>query len=248
VRTAVAMAIVATTIAARADSTDLVARPLVLAPGELQLDLVISANARSHYFARPLSLSPDAWFGVTPELTVGIIHSARSVDEITADRPLCVRDCELTYAGGIEARYGLHRMLAPRVRLLLRDVDPVKPAMTLGALAKWQRGRFAIESDPYLRLGLANTDKGNRATLMLPVQLAVQPTCKWLLGVRFGYDSALAVWRDGYRVPMAYRAAVHPLAPLTIAGEVGYKSLIGPQHEFRERTVMLTISWQDRVR
>lgn len=245
-RIAVAMLLVAA--AARADSTDIVGRPLVLAEGDAQVDLAIAANARTRHYARPLSVSPDLWFGVTPKLTVGVIHSARSVDEITADRPICVRDCELTYAGGVDVRYGLHRMIAPRARLVVRDTDVFKPAVTFGALAKWQRGRFAIESDPYLRLGLANTDRGNRAAVMVPVQFEIQPTCKWMLALRFGYDSAVAVWRDGYRIPIEYAVAVHPIASLTITGEVGYKSLIGPQHEFRERTVMLTASWQGHIR
>ena len=244
-RSAVAMLLVATT--ASADSTDIVARPLVLARGELQVDLTLAAYTRKNLFGRPLSLSPDAWFGVTRKLTVGIIHTSLSVDEFSPDRPLCIRDCAADFSTGVDARYGLHPAVAPRVRLLVRDTDPVKPAMTLGALAKWQHGRFSVEGDPYLRLGLANTDRGNRAALMLPVQLAVQPTCKWLLAVRAGYDSAVAVWRDGYRVPFAYVVAVHPIESLTITGEVGYKSVIGPQHEFSERTLFITASWRARV-
>ena len=233
---------------ARADSNDLVGRALVLGRGELEAHLTVAMNLRSGRFAEPASISPDVWFGVTPKLTVGLVHSARSVDEIAADRPVCVNGCDADYAGGIDVRYGVHRLVTPRARVLLRDVDPVKPAITLGALARWTRGRFAIASDPYVRLGLANRERGNRAALVVPVFLAVQPTCKWMLGVRAGYDSSLAVARDGWRGPVGWFAGVHPIEPLEVVVEYAYRSLIGPQHEYRERILMITVGWHQRIR
>jgi len=231
---------------ARADSNDLVGRPLVLGRGELEAHVTLAMNLRSGRFAEPASISPDVWFGVTPALTIGLVHSARSVDEIAADRPICVNGCDADYAGGIDVRYGVHRLVAPRARVLLRDVDPAKPAVTVGALARWNRGRFAVASDPYLRLGLANRDRGNRAALVVPVWFAVQPTCRWMLGMRAGYDSALAVAGDGWRGPFGVFAGVHPIEPLELVVEYAYRSLIGPQHEYRERILMITVGWRQR--
>lgn len=241
------VALLVATGVARADSDDLVGRAVVLDRGELEGNLTLAINARTGRVGEPASVAPDAWFGVTPRFTVGVIHSARSVDEIAADRAICVNGCA-HYAVGLDARYQVRRGLAPRVRLLERDTDPWKPAITLGALSRWHRGRFAITSDPYLRLGLANRDRGNRATVMLPVELAVQPTCRWLLALHAGYDSAVAVARDGWRGPIGVIAGVHPVAPLEIRAELAYRSLVGPQHEFRERVVMLTVGWRQRVR
>ena len=226
----------------------MVGRAIVLDRGQLEGQLTLALNARTARYGEPTSISPDAWFGATSELTVGITHSARSVDEIDADRPLCVNGCSADHSFAIDARYRVHRLLAPRMRLVLRDTDPWKPAVTVGALARWHHGRFAITSDPYLRVGLANTDRGNRAAINIPVWFAVQPTCKWMAALRLGYDSSLAVARDGYRAPVALIAGVHPIAPLEIFVELGYRSLIGPQHEYRERVVMITAGWRQLVR
>src|SRR5690242_2928985 len=123
-------------------------------------------------FARPLSFAPDAWWGIASRWTLGLIHSTASVDQIDAGASFCVRHsavapCDRLYRGsGLDLRWGAIDgawALAPRVRLLVRDVDPFKPAVTLGALARWTRGRFAIASDPYVRLPLANHELGNRA-------------------------------------------------------------------------------------
>ena len=222
----------------------------MLDAGELEGVLTFAANLRSRRFARPSSIAPDLWLGVTSRLTIGIIHRAASLDEIDAERPLCLRGCEVRYAGGIDVRYGFARealAIAPRVRLLLRDVDPAKPAVTLGALARWNPGRFAISTDPYLRVGIANTDRGNRAALVVPVRFAIQPTSRWMLGVHVGFDSALAAMPDGWRGPVGIVSAVHPLEALEVSIELGFRSLVGPQHEYRERTLMITAGWHQHV-
>src|SRR5690348_8439324 len=136
---------------------DLVARPIVLDEGGVDLRLTAEIGVQAFRVARPLSLAPDGWWGVAHNWTVGVIHSDVSVDQIEAGATLCVRDtlvptCGHAYRGsGVDVRFGAVAgalAVAPRVRLLVRDVDPFKPAMTLGALVRWTRGRFAVASDP----------------------------------------------------------------------------------------------------
>lgn len=234
---------------ARAEPTDLVARPLVLADGELEAQLVVEANLRARRVGRPISFAPDLWFGVTPRLTVGLIHSNRSVDQIDTGAMVCLRgaegECDHGYRGsGLDARYAIDRRVALRVRALLRDVDPVKPAVTLGALVRWQRGRFAITGDPYLRLGLANRDRGNRAAIVLPVWLAIQPTCRWVIALRTGIDGELAVLRDGWHVPVGLVAGVRPVGSLELVVEAGFPSLLGPQNQATERVLVVAVGWR----
>jgi hypothetical protein len=239
----------------RADPIDFVARPLVLARGEIEAQLTVETSLRARSVGTPLSLSPDVWVGITPRLTVGLIHSNQSVDQIDTGDSFCLRgnerECDRTYQGsGVDARYGWRSgplAVAPRLRLLLRDVEPAKPAVTTGALVRWTHGRFAVTTDPYLRLGLANRDEGNRAALFVPVWLAVQPTCNWMLALHVGYDSDLAVARDGWNGPFGIIAAVHPIAPLEIAAEFGFRSLFGPQNRLQDRVLMFTIGWRQQL-
>lgn len=239
--------------AARADPTDLVARPLVLDAGQAELALTAELNMQTREIARPLSLAPDAWYGVTSRLTVGVIHSSASVEQIQPGATFCVQTlntagCDRFYRGtGIDvlwsARGGAFAV-APHVRALLRDVDPAKPALALGALVRWQRGRFAVRGDPYLRIGLANTSQGNRTALWLPVELEVQPTCRWMIGFETGWNSDLAVWRDGYYVPAAFDVRARATRHLDVGLTFGFSSAYGPQATAKERVLFLRVGWR----
>ena len=237
---------------AHADPDDFVARPLVLARGEVEAEATLEVNLTKGTAFVPLSLAPDLWVGITPQLTLGLIHGDRSLDQIGAGGSFCVRrspeTCDRTYLGsGLDARWNVRSgplAIAPRARLLLRDLEPAKPAVTVGALVRWTRGRFAIVGDPYLRLGLANLDRGNRAALVLPVWLQVQPTCRWLVALHLGWDSDLAVVRDGWHFPVGVVAGVHPYRALELDLEFGFPSLLGPQNDGGNRALLLTAGWR----
>lgn len=240
---------------AHADADDLVGDRLVLPARTLDVRLTWEVNLQKGRYTRPLSIAPDLWFGVTDRWTIGITHSNASVDRIDADATFCVREfasvCDRVYRGShVDVRWSWQEgalAVAPRGRLLLRDVDPMKPAVTIGALVRWTRGRFRILSDPYLRVGLANTDQGNRAALMFPVWLGIQPTRGWLLEIHTGYDGDLAVWPDGWHIPFALVARVRPASQLEVALEAGFSSLLGPQNNIKQRAVMLTVGWRGGV-
>jgi hypothetical protein len=243
--------------AARAEPDDLVARPLTLDAGELELRLTASINSDQVAIARPVSLAPDAWFGVAPRWTVGLIHSDQSLDQIATSGSFCVRDsqlgtCEHRYQGsGIDVRFAAldgELAIAPRLRAVIRDIDPFKPAVTLGAAMRWARGRFAIASDPYLRLPLANHELGNGAAIVLPVWFAVQPELGWMIALRTGFASDLVVLRDGGHVPVAFDVSARVTEDIDGGLEVGWGSLIGPQQEARTVTVMVMVGWHYRPR
>jgi len=236
---------------AHAEPTDFVARPLVLDRGQLEGELTIEANLASRTEFVPLSLAPDIWVGVTPRLTLGLIHGNRSLDQIDSGGSFCVRTdtllCDRAYRGsGLDARWSVQDgplAVAARMRLTLRDIEPAKPAVTLGALGRWTSGRFAIASDPYLRLGLANLGQGNRAALVIPIWLQMQPTCRWLLAIHTGFHSDLAVIKDGWHVPLGLAVAVHPYKGLEAGAEFGFPSLLGPQNNVGARALLVTVGW-----
>lgn len=237
---------------AYAEPQDIVSRPLVLARGQLEAQLAVEANLRTNLVGRPLSFSPDIWAGLTDRLTLGITHSNTSLDRIAPGASFCVGtlvpECERGYRGSaLDARYLVHAgafSIAPRARLVLRDVDPIKPAITLGALMRWQRGRTSITSDPYLRLGLANRDEGNRAALSVPIWVGIQPTCRWMIALHTGWDSDLAVWRDGWHGPFALLVRARATTHLDASVEAGFSTLFGPQNNVAQRAIVVALSWR----
>lgn len=238
----------------RADSDDIVSRSVVLPDGGVLAELTIEANLAHNFWATPLSFAPDVWWGATDWLTVGVVHSNASVDRFAPGASLCVRTddvlyCDSAYRGsGLDARvlaYEAHGLaVAPRARFLVRDVDPFKPALLVGALAKWTRGRYAITADPYVQLGLANQEQGNRSQLFVPIELALQPTCRWQLALSTGWNSPFIGMSDGWHVPIAIGARARATTQLDVAVTVGFPTLLGPQNTPKQRVLFVAFGWR----
>ena len=121
---------------AHAAPDDIVARPLVLEAGAVDVRLTLAINVQQRATAEPTALAPDAWWGVLPRLTIGLIHSDASLDQIATSGSFCVRQststCAHLYKGsGVDVRYSAIEgrfALAPRLRAVIRDTDPLKPA------------------------------------------------------------------------------------------------------------------------
>jgi hypothetical protein len=248
----VALAVLAATSAAGASPSDLVTRALVLDPGEVVTRVAVEIGLSTGRLAQPLSVAPDAWIGVSPRLTIGLVHSNASLDQIDARASFCLRgdalSCDRAYRGsGIDVRWSWREgslAVAPRGRLVLRDLDPWKPAVTVGALARWIRGRYAITSDPYLRLGLAHRELGNRAALFVPIWLGIQPACRWLVALHTGWDTELATWRDTWHVPLGLEVVAQATRRLDIGLAAGFPRLAGPQNNINERAMSITLAYR----
>jgi hypothetical protein len=241
------------TASAGGHARDIVERPIVLREGAFAAELTVEANLAHNFWAEPLSLAPDLWWGATDALTIGLVHSGHSVDRFVPGGSLCLRTdplyCDSLYRGsGLDARYlAVERgslSVAPRVRALVRDVEPFKPAVTVGALARWTHGRFAVSSDPYLQLGLANTEDGNRAALFVPVQLAVQPTCRWLVSLDTGWNSVLRGVRDDWHVPVGVGVLARATEHIDVGATLGFTSLLGPQNTPKQRVLYVSVGWR----
>jgi hypothetical protein len=213
----------------------------------------VEINLAHNFWAQPLSLAPDVWFGATDALTIGLVHSNHSLDRFVPGGSLCLTTdplyCDSLYRGsGIDARYlAVARgplQVAPRVRALVRDVEPFKPAITLGALARWTHGRFAMQADPYLQLGLANAEDGNRAAVFVPVQLAMQPTCRWLVSLDTGWNSELHLVRDGWHIPVAAGVRARATSHVDVGATLGFTSLLGPQNTPKQRVLFVSVGWR----
>lgn len=247
-----ALLVVAAARLASAAPSDLIGRPLVLDRGQLAAALTAEIDLQPGLVGTPLSLAPDVWYGVLPQLTLGIIHSDASVDRIGPGATFCVHTqedvCRHFYHGsGIDGLYRLRAgsfAAAAHVRVLIRDLDPVKPAVTLGASLRWQRGRWAISGDPYLQLGLANLDAGNRAEVWLPVVFALQPARRWAVELHTGWNSDVAVWRDGYFIPAALGVRARATAHVDLGATFGFTGLLGPQNDVKGRVLFVAVGWR----
>jgi hypothetical protein len=245
--------LVLATTSARADGDDLVSRPLVLDRGQLEAALTAEANLSVDQHWNPSALAPDVWYGLTDRLTIGVVHSGNALSQLDITDGWCFRGaehgCGEAYTNlGVDARWSLAHgdvSAAARVRLVTRRWDPWLPSARVGALVRWQRGRFAITSDPQLQIGLLHTDQGNRLAFNVPVWLAVQPTCRWMLYLHTGPHGDLAVLRDGWGAPVAAGVRVAITPHIDVAAEAGFTRLLGPLNEGKLRAgwIGIDVRW-----
>jgi hypothetical protein len=198
--------------------------------------LTLEANLHSGQVGDPLRFAPDAWYRVTDHLTLGVITSDLAVDRY---------DIQGGYDHvGIDGLWKLDDHFSAHARFLMREFDPAKPAVTLGAVAKWQHGAWAITTDPYLQLGLANQARGNRAAIFVPVAGSVTPVCGWAIDLRTGWNSDLAVIADGWYIPLYVGTRVRVARAIEVGAAVGFPGLLGPQNSASERMLFVTTRWQ----
>ena len=232
-----------------APAQDLVTRPAVLPVGSVEVVGNVEGWLLPGHVLQAVSLAPDVYVGVTRRLTLGVITSNRALARLAAGSGVCFGSersgCLARVSNiGVDAKFSLGRKswtLAPHGRLVMRQFSPQKPALMLGALLGWQFGRWAVVADPYVQLGLLNQDRGNRNSVHVPVWLRVQPTCRWQVALRTGFDSDFAVLRDGWHGALGgvVTAAVRPDVDLELSG--GVRSAFGPQNTVKERSVALAL-------
>ncbi len=223
----------------------------MLGRGEVYARLVTEIDLAPRKRARPLSYAPDVWLGVTDALTLGVIHSETSVDRIDAGSSFCVRElasrCSGIYRGsGLDLRIKWTPHVAWHVRALLRDIDPVKPAVTAGVRVRWTRGPYFLDSDPYVRVGLGHREAGNRDALVVPIWLGRRLGDRAELAIHTGIDGDFKLWRAGWHVPLGIRFEVTPARAIAFGIEGGFTSLVGPQNTGDQRAIAIYAAYYSR--
>ncbi len=189
--------------------------------------LTVEADLSARRELDDVSGRPDIWFDVTDRLTLGVTTSARALSRLHVAQ----------YYDDV-ALDGLWK-LDPRVSLRARFVqswEPWRPSIRLGALVRARRGAWAIEGDPHVQVGLANTDLGNRAQLDVPLWLRFHGA--W---VRTGARGELSGFTEKVAIPLGLGGVVHA-GRLDVGAEVAFPRLLGPQNEFRTRVAYVYVS------
>jgi hypothetical protein len=225
---------------------------LVLPRRALRVDATVEINLRTREAFEPVSLAPDAWWGATDRLTVGVVTSSRALSRVEPGDGLCLRSeehgCDRLYDNlALDGLWSLREgplAVAARTRLVARSfADPFKPSVRPGVLARWRRGAFAIEADPHLQIGLANRDQGNRDQLSLPLWFRFQLGCRAAGYVHTGARGELIGFDEKLDVPFALGAAVRA-GPIDVGVEAGFAALLGPQNQLAERMAYVFARWE----
>lgn len=200
---------------------------LTLPKGRLVLDAALSINLSTDAVGKPISISPDLWYGVDDKLTVGLVHSgAGSTGFLGAvGTSLCLsgtdNGCGDVYNNvGLEARYEL-KPGTPELSWVLDgglyalDTDPFTLAVKLGAIGRWHKDKLAVEASPNLFIGVTErttTGAGdtevttNGETLNIPVTGIYTVAPKIAVAAQIGLVLPFEETGDTYRVPLSLGA------------------------------------------
>ena len=222
---------------------------LTLPKGRLVLNAFLEINLSTDAVGKPISLSPDVWYGVTPEITAGLVHSAVGRSGFIGftggtGSALCLtgsdNGCADFYPGfGLEARYklktGMFSWAAEGGLMFNHLSDPLRFGLKLGAVGRWHSGQIALELEPSLYIGITNRSQDvlgmsvafNRDVLGIPATVLYAIDPKISVSGQLGIVLPLEDAGDTYSVPLSIGGHYHVNESLTATLAFSLARLIG---------------------
>ncbi|MFN2169452.1 MAG: hypothetical protein ACK2U9_24740, partial [Anaerolineae bacterium] len=180
-------------------------------------------NLSADMVAKPFSIAPDIWYGVSPKLTVGLVHSGYGATGFYggAGKGLCLagedNGCAEVYDNvGVEAKFlvlgdGPLSLAANGGIHVLSLSDPMFLDLKVGVIGNYNMNKLNIGFAPNIFIGLTERDF-NKEALAVPVYVMFQANPKLGAGVQTGISGPLDGFGDFYRIPVTIFAkyAVNP--------------------------------------
>jgi hypothetical protein len=198
---------------------------LTLQKGRLVVNAYLGIGLSDGAAFKPISISPDVWYGVTDDITAGVVHSAVGTTGFIGGvgESLCVSGSDscgdLYKNAGVEARYKLKLggiAFAVDGGLYSGHVTDLKLLeLKVGAVGRWRQGPLAVEAAPNLLIAVTDrsstttggiTVSGNADILNLPGTVLYTLNPMITLAAQSGLVLPLENTGDAYAVPLSVGA------------------------------------------
>lgn len=213
---------------------------LTLPQRGIGITVVAEVNTSSNAVGEPISIAPDVGFGVTPDLTLSVIHSTFGTTGFrgSAGRGLCVtgqsHGCAHLYDGtGVEALYGLRRgpfSAAALVGAHALSWDAGHLLVKLGFKLRYSVGRVVVGSMPSVFMAITERDDAttpDRDRLFLPASVGYKLTPELTIALAAGIKGPVQDFAERYEIAVGV-SAQYALSPAyTIGGSWAYGKIIG---------------------
>ena len=188
---------------------------LTLPKGRLLLSGFVEIGLNNGAAFKPISITPDIWYGVTDEITAGLVHSGTGLSGFLGSQgdALCLtgtdNGCPKFYNSvAADVRYklsfgGPSMVWAADGALEFRSLDPSVLALQVGAVGRWSSGPLAVELHPALRFTLTNRPAADADALTLPVGAIYALNPKLAVSGQTGIILPFQATGDAWAVPLS---------------------------------------------
>jgi hypothetical protein len=212
--------------------------PWILPHDGLRIDATAEIEASAAKVAKPLAIAPDAWFGATDDLTLGIVESKYAMTGFrgSAGAGFCVtgstEGCPHLYnnVGG----EGWGALARGRLSLVggggvyATDITKHFYAVKLGFKVRATAGRVSLSVMPSIFIAADHRDDmtPNTDALYVPVAFTIKPNANLAFGLGSGIKGPVEGFASKWAVPIGFNAAV-TLGPVQIGGALTWGALFG---------------------
>ncbi|MBA3462957.1 MAG: hypothetical protein H0T46_23580 [Deltaproteobacteria bacterium] len=213
----VAVLLLAAGTAAADEAADKPRETMTMPKGKLVVNGFIEINLSENAAFKPVSLTPDVWYGVNDKLTLGLVHSSIAASGFVggvADS-LCItgltRGCAKIYRNvGLKARYRLKAPWTFDGGLLFPSVaQPTLVDIQAGASGRWRFKKIVVEFQPNLVIAVNQRSSGSDVLqprsqrLNLPGTVGYTVALKIELNAQLGLSVPTSSAGDFYTVPFS---------------------------------------------
>lgn len=188
--------------------------------GKIKVSVGLGVNLSKESVAKPITITPDIFYGVSDKLEVGLAHSGYAITGFWGDSSLggglCLtgeeNGCGKLYDGpvGLLARFGVMdgpTQLAVDAGLVIAQLsDPMLMGLKVGVRGRHMAGNLIIGFAPNIYIGVTERDF-NKEQLNIPVEIGFMVNEQLGVGLQTGLSGPLDGLGDFYRIPLSIGGA-----------------------------------------
>lgn len=226
------------------------AHGLTLPKGKIAIWAALGVGMSTDFVGDPISLSPDVWYGVSDDLSVGLVHSSMGTVGFwgTAGGSLCLAGdlCGDVFSNtGVHAKYQFQKgdlQLAGIGGLNTMTTDPLTLGLQAGVLGRWSSGKIMVDFAPTIRIGLTERDF-NKEVIYVPVTVGYAVNDKIHAGLQTGILGPLDGFGDAFNVPVGVGAMYMVSEQIMAGGSFTFHNLLGKNSSADSRSLDLVVGY-----
>lgn len=238
--------------AAPADAAAAPASPItVVGKGKILIaGSTLNVNMSADAVAKPISIAPSVWYGVSDKLAVGLTHDGGTTPYSPRPFPglgICLsgeeNGCGKVYDNvGVDVLFGIKdeaKMgLAVHGGVIVESFDPMTLSLRAGVLGRYNASdKISVVFDPAIFIGLTERDGaevapgvtvgGNKEVIDVPLWLWFNVNEKLGAYVHTGINGPLDGFGDAFLIPLGLGATYKVNEKLGVGGDFHFLGIAG---------------------